>query len=105
MFCGVDLQNGLLRLIPVSPEMWRLLFCRSPPSLSCRPEVSLSRQLASCVSSLAGAAFSRLQSIQPYQRVGPPHSPSLHHCAAQNGRCLGSAPAPASPIVQESPAE
>src|SRR6266481_2015360 len=106
MFCCVDLQNGLLRLIPVLPEIWRLLSCRSSASLPCKPlAVSPPRVPASGVSPLAEGAFSLFQSIQPYQRVEPPHSPSLHRCAAQNGWCLGFARAPASPIVQESPAE
>src|SRR6267142_1325788 len=105
MFWGVDLQNGLLGLIPVLREIWRLLSSRSSPSLPCKPPaVSLPRRPASGVSSLAERAFSLFQSIQPYQRVGPPHSPSLHHCAAQNGWCPGSARAPAFPIVQGSPA-
>src|SRR5712692_9139662 len=103
--CGVDLQNGLLSLTPVLPEIWRLLSCRSPASLPCRrPAVSPLRRRVSEVSFLAEAAFSLFQPIQPCQPAGHPYSPSLHRCAAQNGWCLGSAPAPAFPIVPGSPA-
>src|SRR6266478_9215129 len=97
----MDLQNGLLRPIPALSGIWRLLFFLLLLSLPCKPPAaSLLQQPASRVSSPAQPASFLFPPVQQNQPAGHPDSPSLRRCAARNGWCPGSAPAPVFQIVQ-----